>query len=207
MAKNSEMELEASLPAADLARLQRRVAYLEAALIQVMRDDYGLKEWFTASEIACLGLPGLPTTRNGVANVARAQGWDYRTMRGPHGDQRVYHFADLPRRAFAAVVERVVDGGRDLGARAREAAATAPPPAAVAGVQLPALAGPLAPAAPVPANTTPAWTLPLLRLLRRGAGPLENALAELPHHLAPGVPCPTADDARAVLARIGVAAL
>jgi hypothetical protein len=205
MAKNTEMELEASLPAADLARLQRRIAFLEAALIQVMRDDHGLKEYFTASEIACLGLPGLPTTRNGIARVAREQSWDYRTIRGPSGEQRVYHFADLPRRAFGAFVEPVVDGGRDLGAHAHEAAGAPAEPAT--NVQLPSLAASVASAAPAASNTTPAWTLPLLRLLRRGGGPLDHALAELPHHLATGVPCPSVDDARAILARIGVSAL
>jgi hypothetical protein len=198
MTENSEMELEASLPAAELARLQRRVVFLEAALIQVMRDDHGLKEWFTAAEIACLGLPGLPTTRSGVARVAREQGWRFRTIRGPRGEQRVYHFADLPRRAFTAFVERVVHVGRDPGEGAALAEAT--------GLQ-PALAAPVAPAVPAAANTTPAWTLPLLRLLKAGGGPLEHALGELPRHLAPGAPVPSVDEARAVLAGIGVSSL
>jgi hypothetical protein len=197
------MELSATLPASDLARLQRRVAFLEAAVIQMLRDDRGLREWFSAAEIANLGLPGLPMTRAGIARIAREQGWAFRTTRGKGGHQRLYHFADLPRRAFTAFIERVVRAGPDPGRDDEAGDGSAPVPARSA--QLPALARPLAPVKPRADNATPPWILPLLRLLRTGAGPLEHALAELPHHLAPGIPCPSADDARAVLAQIGVA--
>lgn len=193
--EGAELELVAAVPVAELARLRRRIAFLEAALVQLLRDDGGLKEWFSAAELAALRLPGLPASRGGIARVARDQRWETRQERGRGGDHKLYHFAALPRRAFAAFIDRVLRGGDPADAEAP--AAMAP----VAG-DFPALAAP----APVPApavNATPAWVLPLLRLLRTGGGPLEHALAELPRYLTPGVPCPTLDDARAVLAQIG----
>jgi hypothetical protein len=203
MSKNDEMDFAATLPAVELARLHRRLAFLQAAVIQLMRDGRGLKEWFSAAEIAALGLPGLPVTRAGIARIAREQKWEAR--RPEDGGARLYHFSTLPRLAFGAFVERVVRGG-DAPARDDEASEATPSPAADK-VRLPALAGPGATVAPPAANTTPAWALPLLRLLRAGGGPLEHALAELPRHLAAGAPCPSVDEAREVLARVGVSVL
>ena len=35
-------------------------------------------EWFTLSELAALALPGLPTTKRGLLDVARREAWDIR---------------------------------------------------------------------------------------------------------------------------------
>lgn len=199
LTEGNELELVASLPAAELARLRRRIAFLEAALVQMLRDDGELKEWFSAAELAELRLPGLPATRGGIARVAREQCWATRQQRVRGGDRKLYHFADLPRLAFEAFIDRVVHGGDQDDDR--PAAPILPPAPPVCG-DFPALAPPPQPVPVVAENATPVWVLPLLRLLRAGAGPLEHALAELPNHLAPGAPLPTLDDARAVLGRI-----
>ena len=194
---NEELELAAILPAAELARLRRRVAFLEAALIQVLRDEGGLREWFTAAELAALRLPGIPASRGGIARVAREQGWDCRPERVQGGNRLLYHYATLPRRAFAAFIDRVLRGEADGG----DHGGTAAGPAPALGTGFPPVAAP--PAVPVADNATPAWVLPLLRLLRSGNRPLDCALAELPGHLSPATPCPSFDEAVAVLSRIG----
>jgi hypothetical protein len=139
--------------------------------------------------------------------VAHEQGWTGRVERGRGGDRLLYHFASLPRRAFSDFIERVV-----MGAGAPADAAAMPPDAAMplgtTADPFPALASPPS-SAPSEGSeaprATPQWVLPLLRLLKAGGGPLAHALAELSHHLAPGIGCPTLDEAREMLRQIGIA--
>lgn len=200
MNNNGEFQLTAAISAADLAKLHRRVAFLEAAVVQMLRAETSLKEWFSAREIADLRLPGLPSSPWGIARVAR--GWEFRIVRGQGGEHRQYHFASLPRRAFEAFIARVVRGGGDPTAATAEPDAASPTlePAAA----FPALAPAPEAAAPAPSNAMPVWLLPLVRLLRGGGGPLERALADLPRHMAPGALQPSPADAQAILARLGV---
>jgi putative transposase len=59
-----------------------------------------MKEWFAAAELAEMALPGLPTTRRGIALAAEAQGWRARPRQGRGGGHE-YHVASLPLAARA----------------------------------------------------------------------------------------------------------
>ena len=180
--------LTVAIPAAELSRLQRRVRFLDAAIGQMMREGGRLREWFTAGELATMQLPGLPTTRQGIAMAAARGCWATRRDGAPAG-RRLYHFSGLPQRAFDTLITRV------LHATVAPAGATIPPALPVAVAAVVTVAG----------NTTAPWVLPLLRLLRgKGAMPLDLAVRQLPHQVAAGVPCPTLDEARAVLRSLGV---
>lgn len=79
------------------------------------------KEWFTAVELAALGLPGLPATKRGINMLAAKVGWrspstagtKWRERGGGRGGGVEYHYSVLPSAAqarlameFAAVEER-----------------------------------------------------------------------------------------------------
>jgi hypothetical protein len=189
--------LAAMIPAADLARLRRRVAFLEAALVQVLRDEGALREWFTAGELAALALPGLPATASGIARMARRERWEARITMGRGGERSVYHFSALPRAAFAELLARVIRAG---------AGPDGLPEAEAGRIAAPALAPPLHRPAPLAANATPQWVLPLLRLLRGGVPDLDQAVAELGQALAPDVPLPSVAEARDMLRALGLLA-
>jgi hypothetical protein len=185
------LALVAVVPTLELARLRRRVKFLEAALVQVLREDGHLREWFGAAELATLRLPGLPTTRQGIGRLAKAQGWEARIVTGARGGERLeYHFTSLPRRAFEALIALVMREGSPAGERA---------PAA-----LPELPEPEPPPAAPPAVATPQWVLPLLRMLRGSALPLEDAVRALPAALPAGAACPDLAEARAMLRAMGM---
>lgn len=186
------LPLAALIPAAELARIRRRVAFLEAALAQVLRDERQVKEWFSAAELAALRLPGLPLTPSGIARQAKRERWESRITHGRGGERVVYHFAALPRAAFADLLARVMraETGPDGVPETREA----PEP-------VPALAPP--PPAPAPGNTTAPWLLPLLRCLRGGGTDLEGALAALATS-APAQRLPSPAEARETLRALGI---
>ncbi|RWR25044.1 hypothetical protein D2T29_22415 [Sinirhodobacter populi] len=61
--------------AADVwAYAQRRTAFLETLLIRVLREHAEMQEWFSASELETLRLPGLPTHRSTITRKARQEG-------------------------------------------------------------------------------------------------------------------------------------
>lgn len=69
-------------------------------------------EWFSAGELAGMGLPGLPSTKAGVLKRAEAEGWDRRSgASGPlcrkrkgRGGGVEYHVSLLPEVARVAIV-------------------------------------------------------------------------------------------------------
>lgn len=197
MDNDDGLDLPAVIPAAELSRLQRRVAFLEAALVQVLRDERQVREWFAAGELAALLLPGLPGGASGIARLARRERWEQRiTMR--RGVERVvYHFSSLPRAAFAELLARVLRGGEgpdgiaEHDASAPFPALAPPPPMRVARSAAP--------------NATPTWLLPLVRIVRGGVTRVEDAVADLAFALAPGASCPTVAEARETLRAYGVA--
>ena len=81
-------------------------------------DDVPGLRWFSAREIAALGIPGLPTTRQGVQDFAEAQGWKWKARPG-RGGGRLYASTNLP-----------------LAAQAKLAVAAAPAPPAATREQL-----------------------------------------------------------------------
>ena len=178
------LDLTASLPAAQLAQMQRRMAFLEAVLVQVLRDERQMREWVTAGDLAALRLAGLPSTASGIARMARREGWESRIAQGRGGESVQYHFASLPRASFADFIDRVMRAHvADLAAPPQPVAARAAPPAA--------------------SNATPQWVLPLLRLMRGGLA-LEDAVARLPANATSGRPRPAAAEARDVLRGLGL---
>lgn len=53
-----------------------------------------MKEWLSASEIAKLGLPGLPSTKVAIASRAEREGWPVQAAKGLGGQRRVYQIPD-----------------------------------------------------------------------------------------------------------------
>lgn len=183
------LSLSVSIPAPELARLQRRALFLEAVLVQLLRDGRRIKEWYAAAELAALALPGLPAGRAAITRMATREGWTMEKVRCQGGHRHVYHFSSLPRRPFEALIDLVLKN---------------PPPPPDEDEQVPAL-----PRAPVVVgsetkNTAPPWVLPLMRIIRTGRS-VEDALQALPSALPPGTHCPSAVEAMTVLKELGLA--
>jgi len=109
MTDRTEFDLCVELSADEWAQHQRRLAFSEAVLAQVLRDQKPMREWFNAYEIAALKLPDLPETPSGVAQRASRQNWRYLTVARSGRPSRVYHYTSFPNRAFAAFIERIID--------------------------------------------------------------------------------------------------
>lgn len=180
-----ELPLMVAVPADDWALVNRRVAYLEALLLRVVREESAFREWYEAAELEALRLPGLPPTRQAIARKTSAEGWP----RVRRGGRFYYHATALPGRAFDALLSRIIvlppldadtEGLFDLPA----------PPAQE----------------PLPQNAAPPWVLPLLRLMKGPAqGDLGKAWQALPAHLPEGTPLPDVKDAAEILVRFGLA--
>lgn len=170
------------VPAEEWAYCRRRLAYLEALLLRVVRDRTAFQEWYEPGELEGLRLPGLPPSRQAIARLANKEGWP-RIRRG----QRVaFHVTGLPRRAFDALLARLID----LPAlnTSREDLFNLPP------VPAPP---------PLPENAAPPWVLPLMRLMRSDAqGDLARAWRALPAHLPDGVALPEITEAANVIAAL-----
>lgn len=182
-------DLSVTLPATELAALRRRARYLEATLIQVMRGARGIKEWFTAAELEALHLPGLAASKGAITRQAREQGWRTRPGPGPGPGAYEYHFSTLPRRAFEALMDRVL----------APAVASGQPEA-----QVPAIAAP-PPLVEPPTDTTPPWLLPLMRVVRSEApATVREAMELLPNYVPKGMPLPTLEEAAEALRNLGM---
>lgn len=81
--------------------------------------DSPARDWFTASELAALGLPGLPATKREINRRAANEGWDRRLgadrqplvrPRRGRGGGTEYHVALLPAAARLALVQRGLAG-------------------------------------------------------------------------------------------------
>ncbi|WP_338665019.1 transposase domain-containing protein [Pararoseomonas sp. SCSIO 73927] len=73
------------------------------------------QEWFTAAELAALGLQGIPTTKRGVNMMADAKGWSAPEreggcwrMRQGQGGGLEYHYSVLPAAAQAKLTHTMV---------------------------------------------------------------------------------------------------
>lgn len=177
--------LTVTLPAIEVAQLRRRVRFLEAVLVQQLRDERRIKEWFAAAELVRLRLPGLPTASASVTRLARSQRWMMREVPCRGGKRLVYHFSSLPDRAFQALIDLVVRNPPPPDADGQASALPVPPPIASE-------------------RTAPAWLLPLMRIIRGGASSISDALKSLPRHLPAGVSCPSEVEARKVLHQLGL---
>ncbi|GAA0312545.1 DNA-binding protein [Rhodovulum strictum] len=185
-----ELPLTVQVPAEDWAYAQRRIAFMEALLLRVVRERRQLQEWFTAAELAEQRLPGLPGTRAAITRKARRENWLCLPVKRQDRRSVAYHVSALPPRAFDALIARILDlPALDAGSFA---IADLPKPQGVAE--------------PVPDNTAPPWVLPLMRILRNEAhGDLSLAWRTLPDHLAPGTVLPDVHEAARILLRLGLA--
>lgn len=194
LAMSDTFEFTVTISAAEWSETQRRLRFVEAALIQTLRGQRLLKEWFGAAELAAYGLPGLPGTKQGLLRRAHAENWRNRAMYGSGGARYEFHFSSLPRRAFEELLERIV--------------ATAPDGGELRHVgQVPAIPDrPMAVALPSALNATPQWLLPLLRVVKgRDTEDVEEVRRQLAVRLPAGVPAPSADEIRDALRQFGYA--
>lgn len=178
-----------TVDADEWAYTRRRLIFLEAVLIRIVRERANIQEWMSSGELAAKRLPGLPESKAGIARKADREGWLRRKVQGERRWHYAYHVSSLPNRAFDALIARVLD---------------LPPPDGMMTV-VPGL--PDVPAAPraVPENTAPPWVLPLVRLLRtETGGDLSAAWDRLPGFLPPGIELPDVDEAVRVLIRFGI---
>jgi hypothetical protein len=182
--------LTVQVRADDWAAAQRRLAFLHAVIVQILRDEARLREWFSAAELAALRLPGLPRSKGGVARIAAAQHWPRRSVTGRGGERFEYHVYALPERAFSALLDRIV---------------TAPP-----CVDDPA---PLRPETPAPEseplevgpNMAPPWMLPLMRLVKGGgAHTVDDLVRDLPGALPRGAAMPSRAQVQDALTSLGL---
>ena len=179
--------LTVTVKADEWARINKRVRYLEAALIQAYRNQRQLKEWFSANELMAMALATLPATRQGLLRKAQAEEWLAREMYGRGGARFEFHFSSLPRKAFDDLIRRIIAAPPDEGAGEQPAL----PVAHASGARA------------LPKNAAPPWVLPLMRLLRTDAHMApEEACRLLTASLPPSVPPPTEEEVSAALHRL-----
>ncbi|MCF1741260.1 hypothetical protein [Paradevosia shaoguanensis] len=182
------LDLTINVPAQEWAYNQRRVAYLEAIALRLVRDSGYLQEWFSAVELASYSLPGMPSSAGAITRKASKECWLRFDM--PELERPCYHITALPRRAFDEVLSRILALPELTG---EDGALPSLPPVPVLVPEL-------------PENTAPAWVLPLMRLVRgEAAGNLGKAWHELPKHMPPGSILPTVEEAAQVIANLGLA--
>ncbi|MBW8445996.1 MAG: hypothetical protein K0M49_10240 [Arenimonas sp.] len=190
MMRNS-FDLTVSVPADEWAYMKRRVVYLEAALLRIVRDGEKMREWFAAAELAGLLLPGLPSSIDGVARKASKEGWMRRKTKAGSRWMHVYHVTALPKRAFDALIARLLD--------LPDIDETAP----LVDV-LPPMPRPQQIEADT--NMAPPWVLPLMRIMKtETAGNLSEAWQRLPERLPPDVALPSVEEAASILVQFGIA--
>lgn len=186
----SEFYLTVPVPVEEFSYMERRLKYLEAMLIRVVRDKRNIQEWFAAPELAAKRLNGLPTTPEAVSRKARQEGWRYRRAKFRNTWFNSYHVTSLPARAFDDLLSRIL----------------ALPGIDVLVPVLPDIPDMPAPLKPEAENTAPPWVLPLMRILKtEAAGDIAEAWSLLPERLPPGVPLPTVEEAAKVLVELGLA--
>ncbi|MQX38609.1 DNA-binding protein [Roseospira navarrensis] len=188
----TDLPLTVQVPAEDWATARRRIAFLEAVIVQILRDKARLREWFSAAELAALRLPGLPGSATGIASVARARGWPRRSATAPDRARLEYHVYALPGRAFDALLDRIVKAPPCVDDPAPHRPET-PAPSQVPGSAV---------------NTAPSWVLPLMRLVKSGtARSLDDLVRDLPAALPVGTAAPSRAEIMEALAALGVRCL
>lgn len=194
MSDNDTFSLDVSIPADKWAFTNRRLSYLEAVLIQVLRDESRIQEWYDAAQIAAMGLPGLPTSKGGITRLANKQNWLKRDEVGRGGTRFQYHYVSFPIRAFERLISKIIDGPNNydideslINVESLPEIETEPP------LRL------------TKDNTAPPWVLPFMRLMKgESEGNLGKAWAQLPKHLPPDVELPDETEAVKTLMRLGL---
>lgn len=192
---NHDMNLMVTVSAAEWGALRKRVVFLEAVAVQLLRDGQNIREWFGAADLAALRLPDLPTAKNAITRLAREQEWTMRPVPCQGGTRHVYHFSALPRRAFEALIDRILKAPPDGSERIGNERDQVPTRSKRATRRK----------APIfTSGATPAWVLPLLRIIRTSGVNVAQALDKLPHALPTGISCPSREEAIEVLTNMGL---
>ncbi len=179
------------VPAEEWAYAKRRLVYLEAALLQLLKDRERIQEWYDAAELADLGLAGLPTSKAGITRTANAGSWLRRSVTGRGGMRYEYHYSSFPARTFDDLIGRILEVSQ--------------PDEDPVVPQAPEIAPAPMPARSEPPNMEPPWVLPFMRLLKGGAkGSLTAAWRALPENIPPGVQLPSPEEAADTIFRLGL---
>lgn len=139
-----ELELTVSVNAENWANARRRIAFIEAALARLLRENTQLREWFTAKELAAMTLPGLACTAASITRKAAHHNWRHKTVMQEGRKVLAYHYTSLPNTAFEALIRRLIDIP-DIESFIPELPESAPKQQA---------------------EPTPQWMLPLMRLIK-----------------------------------------
>jgi hypothetical protein len=189
--RTDSFPLTVQVPADEWAYVNRRMVYLEAVLVQVLRGRGRIQEWYAAADLAALRLPGIPTSKGAVTRAANEGGWLRREVKGRGGLRFQYHCTSLPSRAFDALVIRILNLSSQPGVHIDKL--------------VPKIEAAPIPRAPNPDNTAPPWVLPFMRLLKGGAhGDLSAAWQALPEQLHHSIPLPTMEEAAETIVRLGL---
>ncbi len=185
MTADCTLDLTVTVEIEEWSYIKRRLGYLEALLLRILREESAIQEWFSAAELEAMRLPGLPPSLRGIARKATAENWPSIWRNRKYH----YHVSALPARAYDALIARLID--------------LPPLDHDLEGVfSLPSPPSPK----PLPENAAPPWVLPLMRLMKGEAeGHLGRAWQSLPDHLPEGTFLPDADEAAKILVRLGLA--
>ena len=194
MSDMDDFSLDVRVSADEWAFLKKRLSYLEAVLVQVLRDETRVQEWYDVSQIIGMRLPGLPTSKNGITRLASKNNWLRREVEGRGGRRFEYHYVSFPIRAFEALIKKIIDGPRDYPVQENVDSSESIPEITLEP-----------PLRLTKDNTAPPWVLPFMRLMKTEAdGNLGKAWAHLPKHLPPGVDLPNETEAVKTLLRLGL---
>lgn len=186
----NSLDLTVSVPADEWAYNQRRVKYLEALLVHIVRDEAKIQEWFSAAELAAKVLPGLSRTTEAISRKAGNENWKKRKAKFQGRWFYVYHVTSLPARTFDELISRIL---------------ALPKIDAVVTI-LPNLPDIETMTEGNEENTAPPWVLPLIRIMKtETGGNLGEAWEILPERLPPEIPLPSVEEAAKVLVRLGLA--
>jgi hypothetical protein len=157
-----------------------------------LRDGKAINEWFSVVELAALRLPDMPTAKNAVSRLARERKRQVGEAACQGGMRHVYHFSDLPRRAFKTLIDRIVKnppaGSEQIGQRDPAPQRPNRPKRQIRNAD----------------NAAPPWLLPLMRVIRFDGVAVADALDNLPSILPHDIPCPTREEAVEVLTKFGL---
>jgi hypothetical protein len=179
MSDSFDMNLKVEVSADEWAAIQRRTAFLEAVVGQILSKESNIREWFSATELSALELPGLPASSQAIGQHARRHGWVTDSAKRQGRKVAVYHYSSLPNRAFEGFVRRIMSLPEDED--------IIPP------VLLPD---------PKPTTAEPQWVLPLMRIIRtQDIGTWQEAKAELANTLPHWIAMPTNIELRTAFER------
>lgn len=158
---------------------QRRLAFLEAVLSQLLQDRAQIREWFTARELATLSLPSLSDSPASIAALAHHRAWATRIVQRNGKSITAYHFTSLPQAAFEAFIRRIVTLPDDED-----------------------LIPEFEPIKPI-SDSEQQWFLPLMRIIKGGrAKNWQEAYSNLITVLPKGVKVPAQEDIRQAYLRL-----